>query len=49
MKAGFAASAVSILWLLASLALGMPVWVIAVGLIAGLAGSYLPRKGRSLR
>jgi len=46
MKAGFAAIAVSILWLSASLALGLPVWVIAVGLIAGFC---LPRKGRSLR
>ena len=46
MKLGFAAIAVSIVSLLASLAFGAPAWVNGVGFFCGIAGLYLLSKGR---
>jgi len=46
---GFAAIAVSILSLIATLGFGAPPWVNFVGLLCGLVGLYLLTKGRQNR
>lgn len=46
MNLGFAAIAVSILCLMATLGFGAPAWVNAVGFFCGIVGLYFLTKGR---
>jgi len=47
MNYGLIAIAISLVCLLASLTMGLPVWVNGVGVIAGIAGLVLMGRGKS--